>query len=47
MAVNDYIRQRFFPHLWCSGCGHGIVLNGMIRAVEKPVSYTHLTLPTN
>jgi 2-oxoglutarate ferredoxin oxidoreductase subunit beta len=35
MAVNDYIRQRFFPHLWCSGCGHGIVLNGMIRAVEK------------
>jgi 2-oxoglutarate ferredoxin oxidoreductase subunit beta len=35
MAVNDYIRERFFPHLWCSGCGHGIVLNGMIRAVEK------------
>ena len=35
MAVNDYIRQRFFPHLWCSGCGHGIVLNGLIRAVEK------------
>ncbi len=35
MAVKDYIRERFFPHLWCSGCGHGIVLNGMIRAVEK------------
>jgi 2-oxoglutarate ferredoxin oxidoreductase subunit beta len=35
MAVNDYIRQRFFPHLWCAGCGHGIVLNGLIRAVEK------------
>ena len=35
MAVNDYIRQRFFPHLWCSGCGHGIVLNGLIRAVER------------
>jgi len=35
MAVKDYIRQRFFPHLWCSGCGHGIVLNGLIRAVEK------------
>jgi 2-oxoglutarate ferredoxin oxidoreductase subunit beta len=35
MAVNDYIRERFFPHLWCSGCGHGIVLNGLIRAVEK------------
>ncbi len=35
MAVKDYIRQRFFPHLWCAGCGHGIVLNGLIRAVEK------------
>jgi len=35
MAVKDYIRQRFFPHLWCSGCGHGIVLNGLIRSVEK------------
>ena len=35
MAVKDYIRERFFPHLWCSGCGHGIVLNGLIRAVEQ------------
>jgi 2-oxoglutarate ferredoxin oxidoreductase subunit beta len=35
MAVNDYIRERFFPHLWCSGCGHGVVLNGLIRAVER------------
>lgn len=35
MAVKDYIRERFFPHLWCAGCGHGIVLNGLIRAVEK------------
>ena len=35
MAVNDFIRQRFFPHMWCPGCGHGIVLNGLIRAVES------------
>ena len=35
MAVRDYIRERFFPHLWCAGCGHGIVLNGLIRAVEQ------------
>jgi 2-oxoglutarate ferredoxin oxidoreductase subunit beta len=35
MAVTDYIRKRFFPHLWCQGCGHGIVLNGFIRAVES------------
>jgi 2-oxoglutarate ferredoxin oxidoreductase subunit beta len=35
MAVTDYIRERFFPHMWCPGCGHGMVLNGLIRAVEK------------
>ncbi|MGD2272330.1 MAG: 2-oxoacid:ferredoxin oxidoreductase subunit beta [Desulfobacterales bacterium] len=35
MAVTDYIRDRFFPHMWCPGCGHGIVLNGLIRAIEK------------
>lgn len=35
MAVKDYIRERFFPHIWCPGCGHGIVLNSLIRAVEN------------
>jgi 2-oxoglutarate ferredoxin oxidoreductase subunit beta len=35
MAIKDYIRQRFFPHMWCQGCGHGIVLNSLLRAVEE------------
>jgi 2-oxoglutarate ferredoxin oxidoreductase subunit beta len=35
MALKDYLRERFFPHMWCPGCGHGIVLNGLIRAIEK------------
>jgi 2-oxoglutarate ferredoxin oxidoreductase subunit beta len=35
MPVKDYIRERFFPHLWCPGCGHGIVMGSMIRAIEK------------
>ncbi len=35
MAIKDYIRERFFPHLWCPGCGHGIVMNGMLHAIEK------------
>ena len=35
MAVNDYIRERFFPHIWCPGCGHGIVLNSLLRAIEN------------
>ncbi|MFP4475811.1 MAG: 2-oxoacid:ferredoxin oxidoreductase subunit beta [Desulfatibacillaceae bacterium] len=34
MAVRNYIRERFFPHIWCPGCGHGTVLNNLIRTVE-------------
>ncbi|MDJ0991414.1 MAG: 2-oxoacid:ferredoxin oxidoreductase subunit beta [Desulfobacterales bacterium] len=35
MAVKDYIRQRFLPHMWCPGCGHGTVLNSLLRSVEQ------------
>jgi len=35
MAIKDYLRERFFPHMWCPGCGHGIVLNSMLRAIEQ------------
>lgn len=30
----NYLRERFFPHLWCPGCGHGIVLNSLLRTIE-------------
>ncbi len=35
MAIKDYLRKRFFPHIWCPGCGNGIVLNGLIRGIES------------
>jgi len=35
MAVRDYIRERFFPHIWCPGCGHGTIMGSMIRAIEN------------
>ncbi|OIQ01041.1 MAG: 2-oxoacid:ferredoxin oxidoreductase subunit beta [Syntrophobacteraceae bacterium CG2_30_61_12] len=35
MAVRDYLRERFFPHIWCPGCGHGVVLNSLLRTVEE------------
>ncbi len=35
MAVKDYIRKRFFPHIWCPGCGHGTVMTAIIRAIEN------------
>jgi 2-oxoglutarate ferredoxin oxidoreductase subunit beta len=35
MGVGDYIRERFFPHMFCPGCGHGIILGQLIRAIDK------------
>ena len=33
MAIRSLVRERFFPHLWCPGCGHGHVLNAMLHSV--------------
>ena len=33
MAIKDFLRERFLPHIWCPGCGHGIVLNSLLRAI--------------
>ncbi len=35
MSVKEYLRERFLPHLWCPGCGHGEVLGGLVRAIEQ------------
>ena len=35
MAATDFIRKRFFPHIWCPGCGHGTVLNALLRAFDR------------
>ena len=35
MSTRDYLRKRFLPHLWCAGCGHGTVLNSLLRSVEE------------
>ncbi|HER23875.1 MAG TPA: 2-oxoacid:ferredoxin oxidoreductase subunit beta [Candidatus Atribacteria bacterium] len=31
--IDDYIRKEMFPHIWCPGCGNGIVLGAIIRAL--------------
>jgi len=31
----EYIRLDKFPHVWCPGCGIGIVMGSIIRAVDK------------
>jgi len=31
--LQDYIREDRFPHIWCAGCGLGIVLSAFLRAM--------------
>jgi 2-oxoglutarate ferredoxin oxidoreductase subunit beta len=34
--IHKYLRhEKKFPHLWCPGCGNGIVLGAMIRAIDR------------
>ena len=33
-VIDDYIRKEMFPHIWCPGCGNGIVLGAIIRAID-------------
>jgi 2-oxoglutarate/2-oxoacid ferredoxin oxidoreductase subunit beta len=30
-----YLRLEMFPHILCPGCGHGIVLGAMLRAIDS------------
>ena len=31
----EYVREKNLPHIWCSGCGDGIVLKSLIRSLKK------------
>ena len=33
--AEKYIRQETLPFIFCPGCGHGIVVNSFIRAIDK------------
>jgi 2-oxoglutarate ferredoxin oxidoreductase subunit beta len=30
-----YLRSAVIPHIWCSGCGNGIVLNCFVHAMDE------------
>ena len=32
---SQFIRGGKLPHIWCPGCGHGIVLKSLLRAVQS------------
>ena len=30
-----YLRASMMPHIWCSGCGNGIILNSFVHALNE------------
>jgi 2-oxoglutarate ferredoxin oxidoreductase subunit beta len=32
---DKYLRLEMFPHIWCPGCGCGIVMKSLIRAIDR------------
>ena len=34
-SYEKYFRQNRLPHLWCPGCGNGIAMKAIVRAIES------------
>ena len=32
--VDFYFRPNRLPHLWCPGCGNGVVLGALLKAID-------------
>lgn len=33
--MKDYLKEEKLPHFWCAGCGNGIALGSLLRAMDK------------
>jgi 2-oxoglutarate ferredoxin oxidoreductase subunit beta len=33
--VKEYFRMDKLPHIWCPGCGHGIITRAVIKAIDE------------
>lgn len=33
--VEQYARMDKLPHIWCPGCGHGVVMRSVMKAIEE------------
>ncbi|MEM3731502.1 MAG: 2-oxoacid:ferredoxin oxidoreductase subunit beta [Candidatus Bathyarchaeia archaeon] len=33
--LSKYLREAMMPHIWCSGCGNGIILNCFVQAINE------------
>ena len=33
--IDKYFREAHLPHIWCPGCGHGVLMRDVAQAVEN------------
>ncbi|MEM3702801.1 MAG: 2-oxoacid:ferredoxin oxidoreductase subunit beta [Candidatus Bathyarchaeia archaeon] len=33
--LSKYLRAAMMPHIWCAGCGNGIILNSFVHALDE------------
>ena len=33
--IRKYMREEHLPHIWCPGCGHGILMRDVAQAIEN------------
>ena len=33
--VDKYFRPGRLPHIWCPGCGNGVITGAIVKAVDK------------
>jgi 2-oxoglutarate ferredoxin oxidoreductase subunit beta len=33
--LQSFLRKGMIPHIWCKGCGNGIILNCFVKALEE------------
>lgn len=33
--IKNYLRLDKFPHIWCPGCGNGIIMQAVLRGIRK------------
>ena len=33
--IDKYMREEHMPHIWCAGCGNGIIMRDVVQAVDN------------
>ena len=33
--INKYLRPGRLPHIWCPGCGNGVITGAIVKAIDK------------